>query len=99
MTVPWHMWVSLGTYSQALILRDPERIVAVLYWEPPGPAEEGGEPVAAEGGYALVAVHDPRDQLIIADESDGARAPRTRDWPDDLLRQASEAYFEKWDQS
>lgn len=48
------------------------------------------------GGYRLVAVHEPRDQLTIADEEDGAREPSSRDWPNELLRDAAEQYFEKW---
>jgi len=100
MALPQCMWVPLGAHAQALILADPERITAVLYWEPPVLAEElgpgGPEPVVALGGYQLVAVDDPRDQLTIADEEDGASEPTSRDWPDDLLREAAEAYFEKW---
>lgn len=99
--VPWHMWVALGTHAQALILRDPERIVAILHWAPPAPVEtlggaEDGELEVSEGAYLLVAVHDPRDQLGIAEESDGATEPTSPDWPSSLLSDASREYFAKW---
>ena len=93
--------MAVGSHSQALMLRDPFRIIAVLYWCPPTAVEmvsgpDDGDPVVADAGYILVAAHDPKDQLMISDESDGAVAPTGAEWPAKLLSDAARAYFEKW---
>ena len=47
-------------------------------------------------GYSLIAVHDPRDQFVIRDASDGAVEPTGRDWPMELLNEAGQQYGDKW---
>jgi hypothetical protein len=99
-TTPPHTWVALSVDSQALMLPEPDRIVAILYWLPAGPAEPLGGPNngdlgVSEASFTLIPTNDPHSQLTIRTESEGAVKPERAYWPNDLLALAAEGFFDR----